>query len=175
VTLQPNSRKGIFLGILPNTTKNILWYDVDTGRIKIAKHVRFDKGLNDLPMGAIPPNVQHLQRIQSGDPFPPEDDETDVEEFTSFASPFGVTLRETCVPVCNKSPTFGFKLQADKLNNRVFVQKIMPNSPASRLSSTPKATNNAIRGSYLFAVNDVLVFTKKQALTELQRLFDSRH
>jgi hypothetical protein len=56
VKLQPNSRKGIFLGFLPNTTKNILWYDVHTGRIKIAKHVRLDEGLNDLPMDAIPPH-----------------------------------------------------------------------------------------------------------------------
>jgi hypothetical protein len=49
VKLRPISRKGIFLGFLPNTTKSILWYDVDTGRIKIAKHVRFDEGLNDHP------------------------------------------------------------------------------------------------------------------------------
>jgi hypothetical protein len=36
------------------------------------------------------------------------------------------------------------------------------------------ATNNDIRGAYLVVVNDVLVFDKKQAVTELQRLFDSR-
>jgi hypothetical protein len=50
----------------PQHTKNILWYDVDTGRIKIAKHVRFDEGLNDLPIDALLSNVQHVQRIQSG-------------------------------------------------------------------------------------------------------------
>ena len=36
--LIPNSRKGIFLGFLPRTTKNIIWYDVDTHRVKIAEH-----------------------------------------------------------------------------------------------------------------------------------------
>jgi hypothetical protein len=103
-----------------------------------------------------------------------EDDETDVQKFTSFASPFGVALRETLrVPVSNQNPTFGFELHTDKLNNHVFVQNIIPSSPASRLRSTPKAINNAIRGAYLVAVNDVLVFNKKQAVTVLQRLFDS--
>ena len=36
--LKPNSRKGIFLGYVPYTTRNILWYDVETSRIKIATH-----------------------------------------------------------------------------------------------------------------------------------------
>jgi hypothetical protein len=53
-----NSRKGIFLGYVPGTTKNILWYDVETHLTKIAKHAQFDEGMNDLPADAIPPNVQ---------------------------------------------------------------------------------------------------------------------
>jgi len=32
---KPNSRKGIFLGFLPSTTKNILWYDPETAKVKI--------------------------------------------------------------------------------------------------------------------------------------------
>ena len=28
--LIPNSRKGVFLGYVPNTTQNILWYDIET-------------------------------------------------------------------------------------------------------------------------------------------------
>ena len=52
----PNSRKGIFLGFIPNTDKNILWYDTETHVVKIAKHVRFDEGMNDLPPDLVPPN-----------------------------------------------------------------------------------------------------------------------
>ena len=55
------SLKGIFLGYLPNTTKNVVWYDVNTKKIKYASHVRFDEGMNDLPVADIPPNVHHLQ------------------------------------------------------------------------------------------------------------------
>ena len=56
-----NSRKGIFLGYLPQTTKNILWYDIETDCVKIASHACFDEGMNDLPIDAIPPNITHLQ------------------------------------------------------------------------------------------------------------------
>ncbi|KAG7374842.1 reverse transcriptase RNA-dependent DNA polymerase [Nitzschia inconspicua] len=173
--LLPNARKGIFLGFLPNTTKNILWYDVDTGQVKIAKHARFNEGLNDLPFGALPPNVQHLQRVQSGEPFPAEVDDATVDEFTAFVNPFNHTLLESLtVPASNRSPTFGFDLLTDELNNRVFVAAIKPGSPASRIRSSSKATNNALRGAYLVAINDVLVFTKEQALLEFRKAFDSK-
>ena len=36
--LRPNSRKGRFLGFLPNTTKNIVWFDPETEKVKTAKH-----------------------------------------------------------------------------------------------------------------------------------------
>jgi hypothetical protein len=43
------SKKGRFLGFMPSTMTNILWYDEDTHRVKVAKHVRFDEGMNDVP------------------------------------------------------------------------------------------------------------------------------
>ena len=55
--LIPNSKKGIFLGYVPYTTRNILWYDLETSKVKIATHARFDEGMNDLPISDIPPNV----------------------------------------------------------------------------------------------------------------------
>ena len=36
--LIPNSRKGIFLGYVPYTMRNILWFDPHTSRVKIANH-----------------------------------------------------------------------------------------------------------------------------------------
>jgi hypothetical protein len=160
---------------MPSTNaKNILWYDVETGKVKIAKHARFDEGLNDLPFEEIPPNVQHIQRVQAGNKFPAEEEDSTIDEFVVFSNPFSHTLTESLrIPVSNKSPTFGFDLRTDELNNRVFVEKIRPNSPASKIRSTPKATNNALRGAYLVAVNDVLVFTKDEAVKELQNAFNS--
>ncbi|KAG7360930.1 hypothetical protein IV203_036029 [Nitzschia inconspicua] len=67
-----HSRKGIFLGYLPGITKNIVWYDVETHLVKIAKHAQFDEGMNDLPIESIPPNVQYLLRSLYGQRFPSE-------------------------------------------------------------------------------------------------------
>ena len=30
------------MGYIPNTTKNVLFYDPETANVKLAKHVRFD-------------------------------------------------------------------------------------------------------------------------------------
>jgi hypothetical protein len=172
--LQPNSRKGIFLGFIPNTTKNILWYDIESQKVKIAKHARFDEGMNDLPFDAIPPNVQHLQRSQQGATFPSEEQETSVEEFTAYVNPFCHTFNRTLrVTPTNSSTTFGLSLKDDEINHRVFVDKVSPNSSASKLFSTTKATNNRIKGAYIIAINDILVFSKSDAVKILQQLFDN--
>ncbi|KAG7340747.1 hypothetical protein IV203_024290 [Nitzschia inconspicua] len=115
------------------------------------------------------------KRVQSGEPFPAEVDDATVDEFTAFVNPFSHTLLESLtVPASNRSPTFGFDLLTDELKNRVFVAAIKPGSPASRIRSSSKATNNALRGAYLVAINDVLVFTKEQALLEFRKAFDSK-
>jgi hypothetical protein len=82
--LSNHARKGLLLGYLPATLKNILWYDVETHQVKIAFHVRFDEGMNDLPHSAIPLNVQHLHRVCDGVSLPPEPSKVSV---TSFGFP----------------------------------------------------------------------------------------
>jgi hypothetical protein len=72
------SRKGIFIGFIPGTTRYILWYDVESQLVKVAKHVQFYEGMNDMPLDAIPPNVQYLIRVQDGKPFPAEPKPTAV-------------------------------------------------------------------------------------------------
>jgi hypothetical protein len=51
------ARKGIFLGYVPHTTRNIIWYDVESERMKIASHCVFDEGFNNGPCTNLPPNV----------------------------------------------------------------------------------------------------------------------
>ena len=69
----PRSRKGIFLGFPKDATKNIIWCDPETDKVKIAKHARFDEGMNDTPIHKLPPNALQLHRLNSGDHFPAED------------------------------------------------------------------------------------------------------
>ena len=70
------AQKGMFLGHTPMTTRNFLWYDCQTNKVKIATCGGFDEGLSDLPVEQLPPNVncllwseegncQHLQDTQA--------------------------------------------------------------------------------------------------------------
>ena len=54
------AQKGIFLGYVPFTTQNILYFDVKSERVKVATHCLFDERFNDLPIEILPPNGQHL-------------------------------------------------------------------------------------------------------------------
>jgi len=103
--LIPNSRKGIFLGFIPNTDKNIIWYDTKTHVVKIAKHVRFDEGVNDLPPDLVPPNVVHLQRTQNGEPLPAKVEEASVDQFTFHLNPFSYTMVKG-VQVTDDDPSY---------------------------------------------------------------------
>jgi hypothetical protein len=84
VKLKPNSRKGVFLGYLPRTIKNILLYDWESHQVKLAKHARFDEGMNDLPITSVSPNVQHMLRVRFGDRLPEEVSEVTVTPLREF-------------------------------------------------------------------------------------------
>ena len=169
----PNSRKGIFLGYIPNTTKNILWYDVETTRVKIARHARFDEGMNDLPLDALPPNVVHLQRLQSDQPFPAEDADVSVPQYSSRLNPFSYTISKDVDVQCT-DPSFGFRLRVDEVNNRVFIDSILPRSTAARIHSSLKATNNKLRGAYIVGINGTPVFTLDDALHAFRSVRDDK-
>ena len=167
------SRKGLFLGFLPNTTKNIIWYDPETSRIKLAKHARFDEGMNDLPFDEIPPNVQHLMRSKQGDTIPPEPRASSVDKFEFTTNPFAHTLSRK-LTVSGRDSTFGLDLEDDILYNRAYVHEIQDRSSASRLFSSTKATRNKIRGAYIVSIDGERVFTKSDALRILKRLHDEQ-
>jgi len=125
--LIPNSHKGIFLGFMPNTDKNVIWCDTETHVVKITKHVRFDEGMNDLPPDLlVPPNVVHLQRAQNGEHLPAETEETSVDQFAFHLNPFSCTMVKG-VQVTDDDPSHGLTLATDELNHRAYQM-----SPMSR-------------------------------------------
>ena len=79
-----NIVKGIFLGFVPRTHQNILWYNCETGNIGPANHVTFDEGMNDLPFKMLPPNQRDLERAKQGDKFPVEPKEVDIADGLQF-------------------------------------------------------------------------------------------
>jgi hypothetical protein len=167
------SKKGIFLGYVPYTTRNILWYDMETHRVKIAAHARFDEGMNDLPISAIPPNVQHLQRTDDGQPYPSEQSAVDATNFTFFITPFATLLHRSLTPSpTSDDPTYGLILADDDLLRRTYVSDVQPKSPAASIYSTLRSTRNKIRGAYIMEINNDRVFTTAQALAALKSLHD---
>ena len=87
---------------MPHTLRNILWYDTLTNRVKLATHVRFDEGYNDLPFIALPPNLQYILRSENGDqsalPMDPSALHVEQLEFISysFATTFVGTISHPC-------------------------------------------------------------------------------
>ena len=134
-----NACQGIFLGYLPHTTKNILWYDVETHRVKIAFHARFDKGMNDLPAELIPPNVQHLQRVRDGLPFDADDTNLSVTAFGFCDSFFSMDIDDIVRITCTH-PTYGFQLAEDTETGQVYVQNFVDHGSALSMRSSPHAT-----------------------------------
>ena len=86
--------------------------------MKIANHCKFDEGFNDLPIDALPPNVQHLLRVNNSKPIDMETRELDSNDFCFYIYPFleleDVTIN---VPSTNKSDSFGLQLSTDELYN----------------------------------------------------------
>jgi hypothetical protein len=166
--LRPNARKGIFLG-KPDTTKNIIWYDPASSHIKLAKHARFDEGMNDLPFEDIPPNVQHLMRSKQGERIPPDSRELSVDAFEFKANPLSDTFPKK-VKVTNTDALLGMELDNDVLFNRVYVRQVANQSDTQKMFSTIKATRNKIRGAYIISINGEPVFTKEDAIRVLEKL-----
>ena len=117
------ARKGIFLGCLPNFFKNIIWFDLETERVKIARHCLYDEGFNDLPTGSEPPNAQYLIRVNNGER--PKKDRTSIDsnDLQFYVCPYAdCETVKVKIPKSNTSTTFGFSLAADELYNRVYVK-----------------------------------------------------
>ena len=146
----------------------MLYYDVDTHRIKLASHVRFYKGINNLLMAYTPLNFQHLQIIDNVQTLSEEKNYVPDNQFEFSISPF-----TDLIPVILKStpyypdPIFGFTLQDYYLLKRAFVQTIKPKSPASRIFSKPKSTNNKLRGAFVTSIHGTCVFNSADALKRI--------
>ena len=171
--LQPNSRKGVFLGFVPYSTRNILWYDVETNRVKIAFHARFDEGMNDLPFESLPPNVKHLQRTDEDKPFPIEPAEVSASSFTFYVDPFADVLhRRLQSNPSNRDPLFGLTLATDELLKRTMITNVKANSPAARLFNSHKTAKSKLVGAYVMSVNHARVFSLASTTDALRKCFD---
>ena len=134
------ARKGIFLGYVPHTTRNIIWYDVESQRCKIAVHCVFDEGFNDVPIESLCPNAQHLLRIANGNDLTEIKGSVDAaSELEFYIYPFS-EKQTTVVHVSptEDDPTFGFEMKTDELHKRVYISNATKKSTASSIFKSEK-------------------------------------
>ena len=167
---QHNTRKGIFLGYLKHTNKNVYWYDVVSKRIKIAYHVRFDEGMNDLPSSELPPNVLHLQRIPDANLTFLEDQYDSSTDTLDFHPNGYFTAHDKHVKVTCTDKSYGFRFKTDYVTQRPFIHSILPNSSASSLCSSHHASLRKYLGSFVIAVNDIPIFDVPSIHQEFTKL-----
>ena len=162
----------MFLGFMPNATKNAIWFDLDTEHVKTAKHAKFDEGMNDSPMTESPPNTTHSQRSELGQPFPEDENELTTSDFDFVMSPFDETLMKAMKVSCD-SPTFGINLQSDKISDRAFIKDVQNKSSVTKLLNhdrLPKNKKRQICGSCITAINGMPIFDEASALKEFKKL-----
>jgi len=141
--------------------------------VKIAKHVRFDEGMNNLLPDLVPPNVVHLQRTQNGEPLPAETEETSVDQFTFHLNPFSYTMVKG-VQVIDDNPSYGLTLASDELNHQAYVTDVKENSTVDKMYAMHKSTLKNVKGAYLVGINGKRVFGKDDAISMLRQLYDER-
>jgi hypothetical protein len=168
------AQKGIFLGYVPHTTRNIIWYDVESERMKIASHCVFDEGFNDVPVETLPPNVQHILRSTDKNECPTVDPDpiahTDLEFYVYPFAEKEIVI--ATIPDNNTDPTFGFQLGTDEIYYRVYVKEIAAKSCASNIFNNLKAFRKRLRGVFITHLNGNPVFSEADAILQLQSLQD---
>ena len=150
----------------------MIWYEVVTNNVKLASHACFDEGMNDLPIDAILPNVQHLQRVDDGLPFDMDPSETITEDFKFFIHLFADLTVKTMLTDSTDDPTYELALQNCGLLHRAYVSDIQSNSCASRLYTNLKLSRRRLKGAYITTVSGNRVFTKQDVLSQLATLHD---
>ena len=143
-----------------------------TERVKIAKHAKFDEGMNDIPLDQLPPNAMQLQRSEIGHRIPPDNQEIKSSDLIFTVSPFDKILTKEIRMSCN-SHTFGLILRTDEINQRTYIENIAPNSSAGKsfdFAGLSKNRKREMRGSYITAINGNPVFDKNSIISEFQKI-----
>ena len=98
--------------------------------------------MNDLPIDQIPPNVQHLQRSELGQPITPDKTELKTPNFKFTVSPFDEIMTREVLAYYN-SPTFGFQINTDEVNGCTYIHDIQQNTSATTaLVHYPRTNGN---------------------------------
>ena len=155
-----NLQKGLSLGFLPETTKDILYYDQRSNSIKKVRHFCFDE--DDLPVDQQPPNSIALYNSNNGtvSPIDPPMYCT-TEGFDSFTSPFAETQIYNINTDCDDL-TLGLVIDLDETSHQAFISQISTNKRCSFVKhfKTIKSAWKRLTSFYIVVINDHPCFGK---------------
>lgn len=93
--------------------------------VKLVTHAVFDEGFNDLPIEAIPPNYQHIQRINENIRKEIDADELHSSDLHFLVYPFSDKQVATILVLSGATySSFGFELKDDKLLGHTYISNI---------------------------------------------------
>ena len=128
------------------------------------------KGMNNLPIHKISPNIVHLQHFENGSTIPP-DTSTKIREndLCFYILPFqNIVTKEICLK-CD-SLTFGFQLKEDELNGHAFLKDITKKSSAASMFSNWRSTQNKVHDAFIISIDNQPIFSKQSAIEILESL-----
>ena len=170
-----NIVKGIFLGFVPRTKRNILLYICDTSHIGLANHVKFDEGMHDLPFNNLPLTKEILNVWNLVISF--QLNQIRLKLPTNYIS-MRIHLPKWKQRFGKCSLRVLVQILVFKLN--VILNTTMPTSlmliaaksSAAKLFSSLKASCKAIRLSFIVEIAGHCIFTKLKGRTALSKLRD---
>lgn len=133
VWIRDAARKGIFLGFIPHTDRQILFWDCESHRVKVAIHCKFDEGMNDFPSDQLPLGFQQLTRVNSDEYLPCDTKKIGASNLDFFVYPFAhKEISTSPVLPTDKDKTYGLNLANDELSGRVYIRKIINKSSVQK-------------------------------------------
>ena len=130
--------------------------------------------MNDLTFKQFTPNQPDLERPEQGDKLTAKPEEVDVEdELQFYIYPF-TKIEEKLLkvlPTCS-CPNFCLKNEFDPQYGRAYVLDVDTKSSAAKLCLSFKATQQAVRLSYIVEIACHCIFTKSEATTALSQTLD---
>jgi hypothetical protein len=117
-----DAHTGVFLDYA-QTLKNLLYFDVDSRKVKSAQHARYDEGMNDVP--APPPNARLVRFAQQGEAFPAEATLLEPLDLDVSENPFQ-DLRTLSVLAGGENSHLGFVFSKYSHRLRAYLSELQP-------------------------------------------------
>jgi len=160
-------RPGIFLGFC-GTTRNIIWWDTQTKKLKTSRHSTFDESENGSTTKT--PNAELLFRLRSGqDPDTVFTAPVSVPDLDVSLSPFPVTNHFDIPLDVDAASPIGITATDCSILERAFV---------SAMTCKPKGTSiktfrKKFKGSYIVSLNKVPISDASSFTSTLAKIMSS--